>query len=205
MIRIPKELKQEIKNQIIQNSAKGEEGWRFSKKEEDSLLGDYLGNLRTDKRFFTTIDKKFEWEILYHKMQGRGQNAYEKYIGADAIITFEIKSSFTRKRTVKSLIFQAKKEGNTSGIDTQKSQMDKIAKGGNFIFTCGSNGYFAQTEIGGLKQNIGQFLAHRFIECKIGLENFEYDEVRELLKYNNRFIEKVKLDEVIVKVEIDNK
>jgi hypothetical protein len=203
MIRIPKDLKIEILGQIIANSERGENGWHFSRKDEDSLLGDYLGNLRTNKRLFRLDKKEYEWEILYHKMQGRGRNAYEKSIGADAIITFEIEDKINKRRTVKSLIFQAKKENNVSGLITQKKLMDEVAFGGNFIFTCGEGGYYAQTEIGGQRTNVGQFIAYKFIECKIGIEDFEYDEQQELLKNRGVFIEKVKLDEIVVKVEIE--
>lgn len=203
MIEIPIELRKEIQEQIVTNSQKGEKGWRFSRKDEDSLLGDYLGNLRTDRRKFLEGKNEYDWEILYHKMQGRGKNAYEKSTGADAIITFEIENKRTKRRTVKSLIFQAKKEGNSTGLQNQKKLMDDIANGGNFIFTCAESGYYAQTEIGGIKTNIGQFIAYQFIECKIGIEDFEYDEQKELLKNKGVYIQKVKLDEVIVKVEIE--
>lgn len=135
MIEIPENLRRSIQDQIIESSARGERGWRFSRKDEDSLLGDYLGSLRSDRRIFLTIDKEYEWEILYHKIQGRGPNAYEKHIGADAIITFEIVDKLAGERTVKSLIFQAKKEGNGSGVAAQKNLVDNIAKGGNlYIF-----------------------------------------------------------------------
>ena len=201
MLLIPKGLREEIQEQIIENSLRGEQGWRFSNEDEDSLLGDFLGNLRTNKRYFLASEKEYEWEILYHKMRGRGPGAYEKSVGADAIITFEIKNKTTGKKTVKSLIFQAKKEGNNIGIKAQKLLMDNIAKDGNFIFTCGESGYFAQTTIGGEKYNIGQFLANQFIECIIGIENFEYDEKRELLFLNGVLIKRTKLAEVVVKVE----
>lgn len=203
MIKLPENLKKEIQDQIIKNSARGEKGWRFSKKEEDSLLGDYLGNLRTDKKNFYTNNENYEWEVLYHKVLGRSPKSYEKVTGADAIITFEIFDKISNKKTLKSLIFQAKKEGNDSGLEEQKSKMDSISKDGNFIFTCSQNGYFAQTEIGGKKTNIGEFLAYQFIECKIGVENFEYDEKKELLVLNGKYIERVKLEEVVVKVEIE--
>jgi hypothetical protein len=202
MLRIPRELKTEIQEQIVASSRRGESGWRFSHRDEDSLLGDYLGNLRTDKRKFIKGHGEYDWEILYHKLQGRGKNAYEKSTGADAVITFEIVNNVTKKRSVKSLIFQAKKEGNKAGLKNQKDLMDKIAKGGNFIFTCSENGYYAQTEIEGEKTNIGDFIAYKFIECKIGIDGFEYDEKNQLLINKGVHIEKVKFDEVKVRIEI---
>ena len=202
MIKLPEVLKKKIQKEILKNSKKGENGWRFSKNDEDSLLGDFLGNLRTDKRIFHRFDKEYEWEILYHKMRGRGKNAYESKVGADAIITFEIIDKISNNKTLKSLIFQAKKEGNNSGLKEQKYKMDFIAHGGNFIFTCSELGYYAQTEIEGKKMNIGKFLANEFIECNIGIENFEYDEINRVLKNNGILIEGVELDELLVKVEI---
>ena len=107
-----------------------------------------------------------------------------------------------QKKTVKSLIFQAKKEGNVVGLYEQKRLMDNIAPSGNFVLTCGKSGYFAQTDIGGTKTNIGQFLAYQFIECNIGIEDFEYDEEKEVLRNKSSDIKKAQLDEVVVKVEI---
>lgn len=202
MIELPKKLKIEIQEEIKKNSLEGEKGWRFSKQDEDSLLGDFLGKLRTDKKKFNKSGKDYQWEILYHKMRGRGRNAYESKIGADAIITFEIIDNITNKKTVKSLIFQAKKEGNNSGLVSQKDKMNKIVPNGNFIFTCSANGYYAQTKVNGNRISIGEFLADEFIECKIGIENFEYDEEEKLLKLNNKLISGVDLEEVVVKVEI---
>ncbi|MCH5719908.1 hypothetical protein [Niabella hibiscisoli] len=90
-------------------------------------------------------------------MRGRGRNAYESKIGADAIITFEIVDKINNKRTIKSLLFQAKKEGNSSGLASQKEKMDKVACKGNFIFTCSEQEYYAQTEIDGQRTNIESF------------------------------------------------
>lgn len=60
-------------------------------------------------------------------------------------------------------------------------------------------------EIGGPKQNIGKFLAHKFFSCQIGIEDFEYDEDKELLKLHNKLVEKIRLEEVVVKVEIGSR
>ena len=200
MIEIPYKLRKEIQDQIIINSLRGEKGWRFGQRDEDSLLGDYLGNLRTDKRIFMDGNKSYEWESLYHKIQGKGKNAYEKLIGADAIITFEITNNTNYEKTVKSLIFQAKKEGNTNGLQDQKAKMDIIAPRGNFILTCGGNGYTAQTKIGGEKTKIGNFLANKFIECEIGIEGFEYNEKNHTIINKGFYINQIYLDQLKIKI-----
>lgn len=206
MIRLPEKLSEEIKIKIRENSRKGEKGWRFSNEEEDSLLGHFLGNLITDRQYFEQFDKIYEWEIIYNKFRGRGVNALESIVGADAIITFEIKDNLSNFKTVKSILFQAKKEGNSNGLKRQKDLMNKFANGGNFIFTCGPNGYFAQDNLDDEKIRIGDFLADQFIACLIGIQGMFYDDKKkELIKNNRSKTNYLIEDEVIIEVEINNK
>jgi hypothetical protein len=48
-------------------------------------------------------------QFVYKKLQGRGKDAYEKKPGADGVITYAILDLKKNERTVKSIIFQAKK------------------------------------------------------------------------------------------------
>lgn len=206
MIKLPEILSEEIKSKIRENSEKGEKGWKFSNEEEDSLLGHFLGNLVTDKQYFKQSDKDYEWEISYNKFRGRGKNALESIIGADAIITFEITDKIRNNKTVKSILFQAKKEGNVRGLQKQKDLMDKYAKGGNFIFTCGPNGYFAQDRIYDEKIRIGNFLADQFLACIIGIQGMFYDdEKKELFTKSKIKLDYAIVNELLIEVEIDKK
>jgi hypothetical protein len=206
MIRLPKNLSEEIKTKIRENSLKGEKGWKYSNEEEDSLLGHFLGNLITDKQYFEQSEKIYEWEISYNKFRGRGKNALESIVGADAIITFEIIDNISNNKTVKSILFQAKKEGNSSGLKKQKDLMNKFAKGGNFIFTCGPNGYFAQDNIDDEKVRIGNFLADQFVACTIGIQGMFYDDKKkELITKNKIKTDYPIVDEIVIEVEIDQK
>lgn len=204
MIRLPKILKEQIKESIKFNSIKGEKGWRFSKEDEDSLLGHFLGNLITERQYFEQSNKKYEWEIIYNKFRGKGKDALESKIGADAIITFEIQDNVTNQKTIKSILFQAKKEGNRSGLKEQKNLMDKFAKNGNFIFTCGPKGYFAQDTLDAEKFRIGDFLADQFVACLIGIEGMFYDEVNKELITRNKIKTNYSIkDEIVIEVEIE--
>ncbi|MGV8994792.1 MAG: hypothetical protein ACOH1O_11875 [Flavobacterium sp.] len=204
MIKLPKDLSEEIKNKIKENSLKGEKGWKYSNQEEDSLLGHFLGTLITDKKYFEDSEKIYEWEIFYNKFRGRGKNALESIIGADAIITLEIIDNITNNKTVKSILFQAKKKGNSRGLKKQKDLMDQFAKGGNFIFTCGPDGYFAQNNIVDEKVRIGNFLADQFVTCTIGIQGMFYDDINnKLITKNSIKNDYTILEEILIKVEID--
>ncbi len=188
MHELPQELLDIIKNHIKKRSRRGEKGWDYSNAEEDSVVGDYLGNLRSEKKTMKIDSKTYYWIIYYKKFQGRGPGAEEKRIGADSIISLDIEDKDTNIKTTKSIIFQAKKVGNNSGLIVQKKKMDKYAKNGNFILTCGPNGYFASEDINGGNTKVGDFLADQFLACKVGIKGMYYDPIRKELT-----VDKIKL------------
>jgi len=203
MIKLPDELIEMIKEYIRKNSLAGERGWRFSNQEEDSLLGHYLGRLVSEKQFFLRENKIYEWEIRYNKFRGRGKNALESLVGADSIITFEIENKDSNEKTIKSILLQAKKEGNNQGLERQKYLMDKFAKDGNFIFTCTPDGYFAQRDLDSDKMRIGDFLSDVFISCFVGIEDMYYEDNRNELIRDDKAINFDIKDELSINVEIE--
>lgn len=60
---IPKHLKLEIQEHIRKSSLRGEQGWKSSHEDEDSITGDFFGSLRNG------LNKSdgFSWEITYNK------------------------------------------------------------------------------------------------------------------------------------------
>jgi hypothetical protein len=65
MIEIPKELLDNIQEAIRQRFRRGENGWEHGEHEEDTLVGDFLGNLRLEKEQVIIIGRLYEWQIVY--------------------------------------------------------------------------------------------------------------------------------------------
>lgn len=105
MIPVPRFIIEELKNHILKVCPRAQNGWEFANQDEDTLTGDFLGNLRTD--WHTT--QNYEWRFLYNKIRGRGKGALEKIVGTDGIITIHYQSPSLRESYYKSLVFQAKK------------------------------------------------------------------------------------------------
>ena len=182
MIQIPGTLSDEIKSVIKENCLEGEQGWSHGEYEEDTIVGDFLGNLRTGKTISTANKNIYEWEIVYKKFHGRGINPLEKETGADGIITFEISDQTRNIKTVKPIIFQAKKKGNYNDLKEQTSKMNQIAKNGNFVLRLTPDGYFAKQDDNKQKR-IGDFLVDDFLACKTGIEGMTFDPIRKQLKF----------------------
>jgi hypothetical protein len=194
MIQVPDQLLSRIKKVIKSRAQRGEEGWEHSEYEEDSLVGDFLGNLRTRTHKTVIEEQVYEWRILYKKFRGRGKGAYEKIIGADAIITYEVANLTTGDKTIKSIIFQAKKLNNVEGLKTQQNKMTRVAPAGNFVLICTPNGYFTEQKGVEQRKRIGDFLADDFLACHTGIEGMAFDPLKKELRYGIQNIVHVELE-----------
>ena len=67
MIEIPKELLDNIQEAILQRSRGGKNGWEYGEHEEDKLVGDFLSNLRSEKKQVIINGRLYEWQIVYKK------------------------------------------------------------------------------------------------------------------------------------------
>ena len=179
-IGVPKIIVQKIKEHLINASRIGEDGWEHANQEEDTLTGDYLGQLRTG----LNRCGNWTWRIKYNKFRGRGQGAYEKTVGADGVITIEVEKN--GERQTKSVIFQAKKVGNRQ-TSLQIEKMQATLPQGNMVLVFGEDGYYAET--GNqfrndleLENRAGDYLANIFVGCKNGQWGVEYDGVKNELR-----------------------
>lgn len=177
---VPNSVVQEIKNHLIQASRIGEDGWEHANQEEDTLTGDYLGQLRTGLK----RNGEWKWKIKYNKFRGRGAGAYEKTVGADGIITIELEKDGIRE--TKSIIFQAKKDGNRQ-TSVQIDKMQNTLPQGNMVLVFSENGYFAETGNDfsngmELEQRAGNYLAGVFVGCTNGQWGVDYDAVKNELR-----------------------
>lgn len=162
---LPQEVQDILSKHIDNVYERAEQGWACSKEDEDSITGDFLGNLRSD----WIEDMAYKVKFSYNKLRGRGSGALEKTTGADGIITIEYDDSNTKK--YKSLVFQAKKKGNSIVKDQQK-KMDELFPNGNAIFEYSENGYYTITNL--KKVRINDFLKQIFFSCKVGCFDLFY-------------------------------
>ncbi|WP_299134541.1 hypothetical protein [uncultured Tenacibaculum sp.] len=193
---IPKNIQSELARYIQERCSSAESGWEFSNQDEDTITGDFLGNLRTPN----WINKNnFEYRFYYNKFRGRGKGALEKSVGADGIITFELIEN--GEHLYKSFVFQAKKEGNKTGKE-QLEKMEYNFPGGNVIFRYGANGYYIEN-YGNDNMRICEYLYNIFLNCKHGIFGVHYDsDNNEIIWKNKRPIKDGKIKhELLIKVK----
>jgi len=166
---IPDNVLPAIEEHIKNNCPKAETAWEFSNQDEDTITGDFLGNLRTAG----WVDvNDYQFKFYYNKIRGRGKGALEKLTGTDGIITIELQFG-DHKAIVKSIVFQAKKQGNLTGND-QKQIMDKYFPGANVIFRYSKDSFDVEN-FEGKDIRICEFLIKHFFSCEYGMYNLYYN------------------------------
>lgn len=170
MIPIPNFISERLSQHIFNQCPSAEAGWEFGNQDEDTLTGDFFGNLRTSWKSINN----FEWRFHYNKVRGRGPNALENKVGADGIITLHYRNQLTHTDFYKSLVFQAKKEGNSIDYD-QWNKMKDFFPGGNIIVNYGPKGYHAIKSGVKQKEKLCKIIATDFLMCKIGIEGLYYN------------------------------
>jgi hypothetical protein len=170
MIPVPTPVKNSIRNHIQSSCSRGEEGWESAKQDEDTITGDFFGNLRNG--WTKTADHS--WRLVYNKFRGRGPNALEKEIGADGIITIHYTDSRKGVEYYKSLIFQAKKEGRSVDKE-QLRKMRQFFPGGNMVIIYGPRGYSAYEAAPANSLRLCDIITNNFLNCTIGIEGLYYD------------------------------
>jgi hypothetical protein len=94
-----------IKDHLIKSSQKSQRGWRSVKDEEDSVTGDFCGQLSTDWTKFSELDHiKGRWRINYRKFGSR-RNSLEPKTGADGIFQIAIFNSKGKNIYRKGILF----------------------------------------------------------------------------------------------------
>jgi hypothetical protein len=193
---LPQEVRSKIATYLEEQCARGEAGWDAAEDEEDTLTGDLCGTLRKGwGTLATQNDGQWRWRVSYKKFGGRGKASDESILGADGIVQIEVEDKTTKKITNKGLLFQAKKvtSKDRNKLVEQIRNMEAVARRGSAVFEYGPNGYRAADSSAVLKaegrisdnrptvQRLGEYLARRFLTCKIGRRGLFYDAVRRIL------------------------
>jgi len=184
---IPRKAFREIQRHLKKKSTRGEGGWKHAHRDEDTLTGDFLGSLRTDKHGDWNYVKgdDVRWAVRYDRIRGRGRNALEKIVGADALITIEVRDELGRVIFSKGILMQAKKVGNNSARQ-QVEKMENVAENGSFVITYSHQGYHAEAGTSVLDnrnetRRVGDFLSNDFLECKCGAIGLVYNDEEETI------------------------
>lgn len=176
---------------------RAERSWPINRAHEDSLTGAVFSEFATDRTRQAYADgRKWLWRVRPYKFGSGGVDSEERNSGADGIIEIEVRHLATGEIQSKALLVQAKKlwTGADPKLLTQVRKMEDIVEGGCAAFNYSSDGYSAVTGRGVLEasgnrqrvpnsevESLGDFLADRFLACKIGVRGLYYEPRRHLL------------------------
>lgn len=180
-----------IHDRYLAGTADAEAQYANAAGDEDTLTGALGALISTTGPVGFTVDpiRQFTVEISYRKVRGRGQDAPEKRFGTDGIFQLQV-TQYGRTVFQKGLPFQSKK--NWKGRDRRLAEQAREMKrrvGNGIVIDYTPKGYTA-CEIdpvieargnrkavaqAGHFQPLGQILAHRFLDCLVGIQGLYYD------------------------------
>lgn len=193
---IPDEVKQNIRAHLQHAMTHAKAGFAAAHEDEDTVTGDLGACLRSGIRTVRVLRGQevpgdWRWSVTYYKFRGRGRGAAEARLGADGVFELELTVGRTRRR--KSLLFQAKMDGQ-GGRDLF-SQAVKLTtwREAAFVLIYSDKGYEAAS-IDEVIQRRGQlrsstrtalvnFLGTDFLDCHVGDDEVRYDGRRKRLAW----------------------
>lgn len=195
LLLLPPLVRGFIHDRYLAGIADAEAQYQNAAGDEDTLTGALGALVSTSGPVGFSVDptREFVVQISYRKLRGRGRDAPEKRFGADGIFQLQVTLQ-GRPVFRKGLPFQAKKnwKGRDRRLANQARDM-KQSVGGGIVIDYTPSGYTA-CEIdhvieargsrkaiadAGQVQPLGQVLAHRFLDCKVGIQDLYYDDENE--------------------------
>jgi hypothetical protein len=195
VLRLPPLVRRFIEDRYLAGTADAEAQYLNAAGDEDSLTG-ALGALVSTSGpvgFSGDATGEIVVQISYRKVRGRGPHAPEKRFGTDGIFQLQVTQ---QGQTIfrKGLPFQAKKnwKGRDRHLAAQAQDM-KRRVGGGIVIDYTAKGYTACAiepviDAGGSRKRVadagqigalGQVLAHRFLDCEVGIQGLYYDDQNE--------------------------
>lgn len=196
----------------------GREAWKSASEEEDSITGDFFGQLRKDNVRVKIPEGDWKWSVDYRKLRGRGPGAEEKITGADGIIEVEVRVLGREVRFQKGMLFQAKKLGGSDlkAVVSQTDKMESLVKQGSAVFLYGPESFMAldgselqrilgrngsrMSDVRDEAQPIGDYIADRFLGCFCGARGLAYQNGRLTLPDRRKVEEEIR-HRLVVSVE----
>ena len=198
---IPKPVLDAIGHHFKVTGRRAHHKWSINQAHEDALTGALFADLTT-RRLRTTFanGKRWRWGVTATKFGSGGKASEEKKSGADGIVEIELENLESGMCQHKSMLIQAKKgwTGMDSKLLHQVSDMENLAPGATGLFDYSSNGYHGidgrevihaegnRRHIPNLLTGVGDFLADRFLVCKVGMRGMYFDANRRLLYLPHR-------------------
>lgn len=164
--------------------------------DEDSVTGALGQTMKNVVKGTITIGgREFGWSTTARKLRGRGANAPEKKIGADALVELEVWDTDGTMAGQKLVAIQTKTEwtGKDRLLPGQAKKLSKLSGGG--IVVDFREGDYRAVEANvvarakGDRRNVpdekvrpfGDVLAGDFLECLVGSRDTYFDAEREIL------------------------
>lgn len=192
---IPEPVKAGIRQHMRDAIAHAEQGFVAANEDEDTITGDLGGSLRSGRqRVQAAVSEQsgtgdWVWEITYSKFRGRGGAAPETTLGADGL--FELGVAHGGIREQKSVLFQAKVAGEGGRDLLEQSIKLSTWREAATVVSYSQAGYRAVplddiiAGRGSLSHQAGEpladFLAGRFLDCRVGDTDLMYDARRRRL------------------------
>jgi hypothetical protein len=186
-----------IADHLRQSGRRAHRNWEVTRAHEDSLTGAAFSDFHTQRTRRVDVEgQKWRWRVRARKFGSGGRGSEEKRTGADGIVEVEVRHFATGHIDRKALLVQAKKEwsGKDSNLFDQVRKMEGIAPGCSAAIDYTERGYqgidgrevlSAEGDRRRLSDTgivpLGDFLADRFLLCKVGCRGLYYDPRRHLL------------------------
>lgn len=186
---IPKGLLNLIRDRIKSGIVDAEAKYSLNQDEEDAITG-ALGQAisTTGWMEFRSNEGDFTYEIKSYKLRGRGPDAPEKRLGADAIFQVAVFKGGQRIFG-KGLPFQAKKGGGFQNAEVKRQAADLLRTSGTGIVVRYSEKGYSAVDVRDLvnaegvqiavelqkPKSLATMLGDDFIECRIGRLGLFFD------------------------------
>lgn len=186
---IPEEVKSSIRQHLRSAIRRAVSRYNSSSESEDALTGALGMAMETGvhrvivSQTQTELPGEWKWSIRYYKFRGTGPKPTEHYIGADGV--FELNLSIGSRQDRKSLLFQAKQEGE--GGPTLFEQAIRLTtwREAGFVLIYSDSGYRAvpledvianrgRIQVGS-GTSLDDYLGDDFLDCLIGDNDLLYD------------------------------
>lgn len=185
---IPGRVKEGIREHLASATRDALESFASAAEDEDTMTGHLGAKLEARHRtVLVTQDElagEWKWSLTYYKFRGRGPRPTEFYVGADGL--FELKLSIGARTETKSVLFQAKMDGQ-GGVNLLE-QCVKLStwREAAFVANYSERGYsavslddvIAHRGAGVSFTNakpLHEYLGHDFLDCLVGDDELRYE------------------------------
>ena len=168
----------------------------YNAADEDALTG-ALGHSLTEpvRVFLQTADGVFQWQMISHKLRGRGRGAPEKRIGADGIFQLEVRDETGAILVRKGLLFQSKVDWSGSDLRLLDQTVNLVQhSSSSIVIDYTAQGYRAIAAIDVITaegdrrlvpknkdKRLSEILGDEFAGCTRGDRGLHWDESNEQL------------------------